>query len=197
MAGNSRKGGRAVRLARLLVGPSKLRRTSDRLEGLVVVLLCAAFIAAVAAAPYYGRWLYQNQRAAAAELHPATAVLVQSGPSGGYGNSEGTAAAHWRAPDGRELKGVLTTLTAPGISGAPAGSRVQVWLTDSGQPEQPPASPAESVFSSVVLAIGTVCCVAVGLIICYWLCRLILDRRRIAAWASEWTLTGPRWNTRL
>ena len=28
------------------------------------------------------------------------------------------------------------------------------------------------------------------------LCRLVLDRRRLAAWASAWSLTGPRWSTR-
>jgi hypothetical protein len=197
MASNSRMGGRAVRLARLLVGRSKLRRPSDRIEGLVVVLLCAAFMAAVAAAPYCGRWLYQQQRAAAARLHPATAVLVQSGQSASYGSAEPTAAARWRAPDGRELKGVLTALTAPGICGAPAGSRVQVWLTGAGQPEQPPATAAESALSSVMLTIGAECGAAVGLVLCYWLCRLVLDRRRMAAWASEWTMTGPRWTTRL
>jgi hypothetical protein len=198
MAGNTRATGRPVRLARLLIGPNKLRRPSDRLEGLIVALLCAAFIAAMAAAPFYGQWTYRTQRGAAAQLHPATAVLVQRGPSPSYADSEATAIARWRAPDGRRLKGVLTTLTAPGIPGAPAGSRVQVWLTGSGQPEQPPATPAEAMLSAVVLAMGAVCGVAVGLLICYWACRLALDRRRMAAWASEWKLTGPKWrNTRL
>jgi len=41
------------------MGRSKLR-TFDRLEGLIVVPLFAAFIVAVAAAPYFGRWLYHN-----------------------------------------------------------------------------------------------------------------------------------------
>jgi hypothetical protein len=198
MASKTRVPARLIRFARLLVGRSELRRPSDRLEGLIVVLLCAAFIAALAAAPYYGRWLYQSQRAAAARLNPAMAVLLRSGPPGGYGNPPVTAAARWQAPDGRQLKGVLTTLTAPGIAGAPAGSRVQVWFTRSGQPQQPPATAAESVFSSAVYAIGAVCGAALGLLICYGVCRLILDRRRMAAWASEWKLTGPKWrNTRL
>jgi hypothetical protein len=37
---------------------------------------------------------------------------------------------------------------------------------------------------------------AIFLIICYWLCRLALDRRRLAAWESAWALVGPRWTTR-
>ena len=37
---------------------------------------------------------------------------------------------------------------------------------------------------------------AVALLICYTLCRLALDRRRLAAWESAWSLTEPRWTTR-
>jgi len=198
MAGKTRTrvATRLARVARLLVGSSALRRPSDRLEGLVIALLCAAFVAVLAAAPCFGVWLYHNQRAAAAQLHPATAVLIQGGPSSSVSTSEATAIARWRAPDGRQLKGVLTTLTAPGIPGAPAGSRVHVWLTASGQPQQPPATPTEAAFSALVLTIGAVCGAAVALFICYWPCRLAIDRRRLAAWGSEWTITGPKWTTR-
>jgi hypothetical protein len=196
MAGKTRAPTRLVRTARLLVGRSSLRRPSDRLEGFIIALLCAAFAAALAATPTFAQWLYHNQRTAAARLHPATAVLTQAGPSAGVDTSEATAAARWRAPDGRPLTGVLTTLTAPAISGAPAGAHVQVWLTRSGQPRQPPASPAGAMLSCVIFAIGAVSGAAVVLFICYWLCRVAIDRRRLAAWAAEWTLTGPKWNTR-
>jgi hypothetical protein len=188
---------RAVRLARLFIGPNRLRRPSDRMEGLLVVLLAAAFLVAVAAAPDLGGRLYQSQRGDAAQLHAATAVLTQNGPSDGYMTSVGEAAARWRAPDGQQRKGILTTVTAPGISGAAAGTRIQVWLTGSGQPQAPPVGTAQSTFGAAVLAIGAVCCAAIALLICYWLGRLALDRRRLAKWASEWSLTGPRWTTRL
>ncbi len=192
----ARVAARLMRVARLLVGRSSLRRPSDRLEGFVIAVLCAAFVAAVAAAPSFGQWIYHNQRAAAAHLHPATAVLIQAGPSSNIGTSESTALARWRAPDGRPMKGVLTTMTAPAISGALAGSRVQVWLTASGQPQEPPATPAEAGLSALVLAVGALCGFAVVLFIGYWLCRLAIDRRRLAAWGSEWTITGPKWTTR-
>ena len=35
-----------------------------------------------------------------------------------------------------------------------------------------------------------------AVLICYGLCRLVLDRRRLAAWESAWSLTGPQWTTR-
>ncbi len=188
---------RTVRLARLFIGPNRLRRPCDRVEGLLVMLLAVAFLVAVAAAPSFCVRLYQSQRANVAQLHPATAVLTQSGPSESSVTTVGEAAARWRAPDGQQRKGMLTALAAPGISGAAAGSRVQVWLSDSGQPEAPPVSAVESMFSSVVIAMGALLGAAIVLLISYWLGRLALDRRRLAKWASEWSLTGPRWTTRL
>jgi hypothetical protein len=35
-----------------------------------------------------------------------------------------------------------------------------------------------------------------ALLLVYALCRLALDRRRLAAWESAWDRTGPRWTTR-
>jgi hypothetical protein len=193
--GPARVPARTVRLARLLIGPNRLRRPSDRLEGFLVMLLAAAFLTAAAAAPFFGERLYESQRTAAARLHPATATLTQSGPSDAY-LTPGQAAARWRAPDGQQKKGILTTATAPGISGAAAGARVQVWLTVSGQPEAPPVTFAEAMFSAVVMATAALGAAMIALLICYWLGRLALDRRRLARWASEWSLTGPRWTAR-
>lgn len=186
---------RAVRLARLLLGPNRLRRPYDRIEGLLGMLLAAAFLVAVVAAPAFAEHLYYSQRADAARLHAATALLTQNGPSDDYATTVADAAARWRAPDGQQEKGMLTTMTAPGITGAAARTRVPVWLTGSGQPKAPPVSVTEAVFSSVMLAIAAVCGAAIVLLICYWLGRLALDRRRLAAWTSEWSLTGPRWTT--
>jgi hypothetical protein len=184
------------RQARLFVGRNELRRPSDRIEGTIVVLLSAVFLAAVAAAPWLGVRVYQSQRADAAGLHPVVAVLTQAGPANDYPLTNWVAAARWQAPDGRFRSGFLTTMTTPGIWGAPAGARVQVWLTGSGEPKAPPSGPWEVGFVSVMIAIGAAGCSGIVLIICYWLCRLALDRRRLAAWTSEWSAAGPRWTTR-
>ena len=188
-------GGPLQRLARLFIGPNQLRRPSDRIEGAVVILLSVVFLAAVAAAPWLGVRFYQSQRATAG-LHPAVAVLTQAGPGNGFLVTSGATTARWRAPDGQRRSGILTTTTAPGIWGAPDGARVHVWLTRSGQPETPPQGPWEVGFASVMLAIGAACCGGIVLFVCYWLCRRALDRRRLAAWASEWAAAGPQWTTR-
>lgn len=185
------------RLTRLLVGPGALRRPSDRLEGILIVMLAAAFLAVAALAPGLALRYYRSEQAAAARLRPATAVLTQTGPPSSYMSSLGEAQARWRAPDGRWRSGPLTTLTAPDILGARAGARIRVWLTGSGQPQNPPPGGAEVLFAVVVTAVGAVCTAGLLLAICYWLGRLALDRRRLAAWTSEWSLTGPGWTTRL
>lgn len=195
-ARSTRVPGPLRRSARLLLGPSALRRPSDRLEGILIVLLSAAFLAVVALAPGLALRSYRSEQAAAARLHPATAVLTQTGPGNGYMSSLGETRARWRAPDGRWRSGTLTTLTAPDILGAGAGARVGVWLTSSGQPQNPPPD-GTAVFAVVVMAIGAVCAAGLLLGICYWLCRLALDRRRLTAWTSDWSLTGPGWTTRL
>jgi hypothetical protein len=178
------------RAVRLFIAPNKLRRPSDRIESAVVVLLSVVFLAAVVAAPWFGMRFYQSQRADTAGLRPAVAVLTQAGPGIGLLVTSGEAAARWQAPDGQRRSGFLTTATTPGIWGAPAGAQIQVWLTGSGVPEDPPSGTWGVAFGSVMVAIGAAFCGGIVLLVCYWLCRLALDRRRLAAWASEWSLAS-------
>jgi hypothetical protein len=187
---------RMPRLVRWLAGRNALRRPVDRIEGAVLVALSVAFLVAVAVAPILGAHAYQSQRAASVGLRPAAAVLIQAGPFYGSRAHPGQAEARWRDPRGGQRSGVLTTVTAPGITGAAAGARIPVWLDRSGQPVVPPAGQV----AMIVNALALVAAVAVGagavLLISYALCRLVLDRRRLAAWESAWSLTGPRWTTR-
>jgi len=91
---------------------------------------------------------------------------------------------------------VLTTVTTPGITGTAADTRMPIWLNRSDQPVAPPAGPVAMIVYA--LAVGTAAAggAAIALLIVYTLCRLALDRRRLAAWESAWSLTGPRWTTR-
>lgn len=184
------------RMTRFLTHPNTLRRRSDRIEALIVAVLLAVFLAVAAAAPYFGIRVYRSERASAAHLYPATAILSQNGPANSYTFGYGEAAARWRTADGQWRSGMLTELTAPGIAGAPAGTRVRIWLSSSGELAQPPPSRPGQVAGAVILAFALTCGAGVVLVACYWLCRLALDRRRLAGWASDWAQTGPRWTTR-
>jgi hypothetical protein len=119
------KARRASRLARLLTGRNALRRPVDRIEGVVLVALSAAFLAAVAFACIVGTHTYQSQRAATVGLRPAAAVLLQDGPTVGLARV-GQAEAQWFVPGGGQQSGVLTTATTPDIAGAAAGARISV-----------------------------------------------------------------------
>ncbi len=60
--------------------------------------------------------------------------------------------------------------------------------------------PVDRIEGAVLAALSAALAVAGGagiaLLISYALCRLVLDRRRLTAWESAWSLTGPRWTTR-
>jgi hypothetical protein len=186
---------RMPRLVRWLAGRNALRRPVDRIEGAILVLLSAALLVAVAAAAVVGAHTYQSQRAASAGLRPALAVLIQAGPL--YGPARiGQAEARWRDRGGGLRSGVLTTMSAPGIMGAAAGARIPVWLDRSGRPAEPPGGQIAMIVNALVLSVAVAGGAAVALLICYMLCRVALDRRRLTAWESAWSLTGPRWTTR-
>jgi hypothetical protein len=188
---------RMSRLMRWLAGRNPLRRPVDRIEGTVLVVLTAAFFAGMVLASVVGVHTYQSQRAASAGLRPVVATLVQAAPL--YYDSRaqlGQAEARWRVPGGSEKSGVVTTVTAPGILGAAAGAQIPVWLNRSGQPAAPPAGQAAMIVNALAPATSVVGGAGMAVLVCYGLCRIVLDRRRLAAWESAWALTEPRWTTR-
>jgi hypothetical protein len=189
----ARVAGPLRRPARLLMGRNRLRRSSDRIEGTVLTMLLAAFLASLLAAFSFGAHIYQSQLASMARLHPVVAVLSQNGPSDSLAGV-GQARARWRAPGGRQQSGLLSTVTAPGIWEAAAGARIRVWVTSSGEPVAPPNQTA-ALFSALLVGWWIVGGSGLVLFICYRLCRFGLDRRRLRDWESEWALIGPRWTS--
>jgi hypothetical protein len=183
--------GRMSRLARMLAGRNALRRPIDRFEGAVLVALVAVFGAAVAVAAIVGVHTYQSQLAAA-RLRPAVAVLAQPGPPAGSLPRVGQAQARWEYRGG-ERSGVLTTVTAPAISGAAAGTRVAVWLNPSGQPAAPPPGQAVMIIYALITGGAVTTVAGMVLLIVYALARHALDRRRLAGWETAWARTGPSW----
>lgn len=106
------------------------------------------------------------------------------------------AQATWRLADGAERSGLLTAWTAPAIDDARAGATVPVWLNRSGDPQPPP--PGQDDIIANALIAGAVFSAGAGALLAfyYWLCRLVLDRHRLARWGQAWAATGPRWTSR-
>jgi hypothetical protein len=196
MSANGRRLIRAMhRLARLLAGRNPLRRPYDRIEGTILLALAAAFLAAMAGASLVGTQLYQSQRAADAGLHSATAILIQ-GSSDSRLTPVGEVLARWPAPGGRERSGLLTAKAAPSITSTAVGTRVPIWLNRANEPTAPPSGQVIIITVALLTAIITAGGAALGLLLCYRLCRIALDKRRLAAWESAWAATGPSWTSR-
>jgi hypothetical protein len=196
MSSRSRRLSRAVqRLARLLTGRNPLRRRYDRIEGAVLLALSAAFLAAMAGASLLGVHLYQSQRAADAGLRPTTAILIQGVPDSRL-TPAWAVTARWAVPGGGERSGVLTAVTDPVLASTAAGTRIPIWLNRDDEPAAPPSGQLLTITFASLTAVTIAAGAAAGLLICYGLCRVALDQRRLAAWESAWAATGPRWTSR-
>ena len=192
-----RADGVPARMLRMFVRKNELRRSSDRVEGVIVVVLMGAFVAAVVVAALVAAHVYRSEQATAASLRQTVAVLSWPGAvTETPVLHEATAMATWQVSDGTARSGLLTTDVVPGIYGQPAGAAVQLWLGRSGNPAPPPQGAAGMAVGATMAGLAIVVGAATILTFCYRLCQRGLDRRRIANWSSAWAVTGPQWTSR-
>jgi hypothetical protein len=186
----------AKRLARLLGWDGNpLRRRSDRLEAAIVTGLLAMFLigapvlAIVAGRVADGLGLREQHAQQAWRQVPATvlqgAATVSAPSDGSAGN---WVPARWRTPGGRQLEGLVAVDSTPR-----PGQRVPVWTDGAGRLTAPPLTHGQ-IQADVALAAATAPLVlAVVLLAARGAARLILNRRRMAAWEQAWRSVGPRW----
>jgi hypothetical protein len=192
-----RADGVPARMLRMFVRKNELRRSSDRVEGVVVVVLMGAFVAAVVVAALVAAHVYRSEQATAASLRQTVAVLSWPGAvTETPVLHQATAMATWRMSDGAARSGLLSTDVVPGIYGQPAGATVQLWLGRSGDPAPPPQGATGMAVGATMAGLAIVVVAATVLTFCYRLCQRGLDRRRIANWSSDWAVTGPQWTSR-
>jgi hypothetical protein len=119
---------------------------------------------------------------------------VQSAAEGQAGQDAAWGAAwvqaNWRAPDGRQSHGVI----AVGLT-AKAGQRVTVWVNRSGQVTRPPLSHGEVLDGIANAAMATAAGVAALFGLVAAVIRGAVNRRRMAEWARDWDVVGPRWTS--
>jgi hypothetical protein len=183
---------------RLWPDRNPLRRAADRAEAAVAALLFVAFLAgtplvALAAGGWVAASGLRAERARAS-WRRVPAVLLQDAPrpvgSLFYPAPVPEAAARWPAPGARSRTGEVYARP-----GARAGSIVMVWTDSSGRLTGPPApaGTAGQVLEAVMLAIAALW---LALLAAWALARMILNRRRLAAWDADWSVTGPQWTGR-
>ena len=193
--GTRRRDIRATGLGRFVRGrrPDRnpLRRASDRLETAVLPMLVIAFLAAApfaALAP--SSWTLARARQAqlaeqASSYQVPVLVLKLEALSGGaYGDPQSQ--AQWTAHDGKVITGEIAVPL-----GTTSGSTQWLWTTRDGQVTDPPLQDSQVTGQAYFAEGSTVFTLAVLLTITGLLGRRTLDRRRMAAWDTEWRATGP------
>lgn len=176
-----------------------LRRTCDRVEtylfaGLFAALAAVAPFAAQAAshAAYAGALRAQHAQLATehlvrAELTELAADVDTGYTLAGYVPAEAT----WTSVTGLRQAGEVM---AP--MGSRKGSTISVWADAAGDLVSPPLLSSQVAGQGEMGAFGAIA----GLAACY-LCaaavvRLMLNRRRMAAWDAAWAVTARAWNRR-
>jgi hypothetical protein len=204
VVGSSQQNVRVSWLGRFVRGrrPDRnpLRRVSDRVETVVLVVLIIAFLAA---APFVAQasagWAHaraqQAQTAQQASWHQVPAVVLKTESTvqggSGYAALQFQAQARWTAPDGKVVTGEI-----PVSPGTAVGAMVRVWTTSDGKLTEPPMRDSQVAGTAGFASALGVVAFAVLLVITGTLARHALDKRRMAAWDAEWRATGPRWSTR-
>ena len=180
---------------RLGFGRNSLRRSSDRLE---TVLLWCALVAALVMVPVsamIGTSISSSLEASAARqravLHETQAKTVEDNERS-IPDTPGSAVSLTKVsyvdPQGIERQGLASV-----VIGTPAGARVTIWLDQSGKVVAAPRSRGDSqafgatagilsVFGSWLLLSGL-----------FLLVRVPLNRRRLRDWDADWRTVAPRW----
>ncbi|TNC24814.1 Rv1733c family protein [Amycolatopsis alkalitolerans] len=173
------------------VSRNPLVRTGDRVESAVLVFVLVLVLGALPFAFALGSNTYAHQResaeAAAADRHPATAVLLADAPAplmspqGVPTDASAAVEATWRLPDGTVRTGPVTA-----DRGSLKGAKVQIWLNGNGDAVAKPPDPNAVLLTAVTAAVLSWLAFATVAGGAFFLVRLAEDRRRYARWEREW-----------
>jgi hypothetical protein len=187
-----------ARLIRWLgLGSNPLRRASDRAEAWIRAGLLAVFlITGPLAAPAAGGWVSHLYVAAvsarAAHAHAVRAILLQPARAAAGLTMAGRATAVWVTARWDSSGGPPRTGEVSAPAGSPAGTVVTVWLDPSGTVIGP-SPPDTQADDAVPVAAATLVVMAFALLGLLRLAQRLLNARRLAAWETAWSATGPRW----
>ena len=182
----------AATARRLGVRRNPLCRRSDRIEAAVAVAGIAVVLAAAGIGIGVGeRVSAQQARQSAYERstrHVVAAVLVA--PAGAGRSSTVPVTARWHTGHG------VQTGTITARAGLPAGSRVSIWVDQTGAPTPAPLPLAAGQLNAAAAGLAVPGGAVLLALLGRWLCRYRLDRGRLIDWADEWDRIEPRWTRR-
>ena len=173
-----------------------LRRKSDRVEAFIFgSLLVAAATGAPLAAVQASHRTYdvalQAARVQRETGHQVTAVLVAAPASSVSGYTVAglvPARARWTTPDGRSHAGQV-----PVPAGSAKGQSFRIWTDAAGDVASAPLTRAQAADQGTFAAIMAVLVTLASCVTAAGITRFVVNRRRIAAWEADWTVTAPMW----
>ncbi|MFH9861171.1 hypothetical protein [Streptomyces sp. NPDC017202] len=172
-----------------------LRRHEDVVEAwIMLVLWTVVLVGGTLAGFVTAHAAVQASARERAERHPVTAVVLADVPRAttDVGNVYRVRAeVRWTAPDGTSRTG-----RTPVSRGTGAGARITVWQNDRGTLTPQPTGATEGTVEAAFFGTGAALAVAVAALGVGALARWRLDQGRLARWAAEWELIGPRWTQR-
>ncbi|MFF7047259.1 hypothetical protein ACFY94_02655 [Streptomyces griseorubiginosus] len=170
-----------------------LRRHDDVVEAwIVLVMWTVVVVGGVIAGLVTAHAAHEVFARERAERHSVAAVLltdVPQTPSAARGTDRALAKVSWTAEDGVTRTG--QTMVGTGLH---SGSTVTVWLDARGALTTEPTGPTEAAAESALFGFAAAAALSGLAFGAGALLRWELDRRRLAQWAKEWDLVGPRWN---
>lgn len=179
-------------------GRNPLRRRSDLVESIALMLVLFGALAVLPIAVQVGQAAFEHGVRTSAQVaagsHRSVAVLLENaevlGSSVGDSGSSGVSHANatWSAPDGTQRSGVIEV-----GYGDRAGQRISLWTNDNGDPLTPPKTATdlrtEAIMVGLLFAAGWSVLLGAG----YAVCRMRLNRRRLAQWDTEWARVSEKW----
>ncbi|MGH3798409.1 MAG: Rv1733c family protein [Pseudonocardiaceae bacterium] len=180
---------------------SPLRRTTDHVEGVTLVLLMLSALVVVPLAVAMAMAVYHRDAAdaatAAAERTPVNAVLasdpaLELPPSEQRGTQpEATALVRWQLPDGRG-----GSEQVPVAADRRAGDQLLIWVDRMGKRVDPPRSPGETRTAALAVGVDLLLVGWVLLAVLWWITCSVLSRINTTRWDAQWARIGPRWSRR-
>ncbi|MFI7687947.1 hypothetical protein ACIBQ6_02695 [Nonomuraea sp. NPDC049655] len=189
---------RRVRLYRPDGNP--LRRRSDRLEALAVLVTGLVVLAGVWPAVLVGRLAYEGalheESAHAVGRHQVRATLLADAPAARVALTEmpvgeQRAMASWTTSSGAARSGPVPV---PGV--ARAGSTVPLWIDAAGRPVPPPTARTVLRTRGVVTGLLLMSVIALAAAGGFAAFRWWTDQRRYREWEVQWARAGEDWGRR-
>lgn len=174
---------------------SPLRRTVDRVERIALAVAMALAVAAVPVAVLAGAGVQRSAEAVAiaqnATAHQATAVLLRDAPSD---NTDAMLGSARTTGEWHTLSGIVRTGQIEVAPGATAGTSVPIWINDAGWPVTPPLTEDQAYWRGVVTVIMVLLGLFAAITVAFSATHWLLNRWRMAQWATAWRAIEPRWS---